>query len=225
MLQLQYYNAKLSKKQIDSILNNFNIKYSTIKNEIDAKMNNLLKLFMEDILSFLENIEEISKERKKIKEFENIKREYDLLSLKYKEKTLNERKLENNIESLQKEITFLKNENQEKKKKIKVIESKTPTSHKHKTFIGFFQKKKNLKTSSNSVNTTYDNIDTSSSRNNALYNPISNTAKKSVNNNGNTNLINKKLTNDTEVPKKRRKKESIIYGKGFYSNSPDIALY
>ena len=31
MLQLQYYNNKLTKNQIDGILNTFNIKYTTIK--------------------------------------------------------------------------------------------------------------------------------------------------------------------------------------------------
>ena len=116
MLQFQYYNTKLTKKQIDNILNNFNIKYTTVKNEIDSKINNLLKLFMDDILSFLDNIEEISKELKKIKEFDNIKREYELLSQKFKEKTLNVHKLENDIQSLQKEIAYLRNENKNKDK-------------------------------------------------------------------------------------------------------------
>ena len=116
MLQFQYYNAKLTKKQIDNILNNFNIKYTTVKNEIDSKINNLLKLFMDDILSFLDNIEEISKELKRIKEFENIKREYEILSKRFKEKTLNVHKLENDIQTLQKEIAYLRNENKNKEK-------------------------------------------------------------------------------------------------------------
>jgi hypothetical protein len=223
MLQLQYYNAKLTKKHIDNILNNFNIKYSTIKNEIDAKLNSLLKIFMEDILSFLENIEEITKERKKIKEFENMKREYDILNLKYKEKTLNERKLESNIESLQKEITFLKNEKQANKQKHNLAESKTPTAHKNKTFRGIFPKKKDLKNQTDSLNTTSDNITYSSSKNNVFVNPINNTAKKFVNT---TNIINSKLSQIKEVTNKRKKKESIMIKneKSYNSRSPDIAL-
>ena len=39
MLQLQYFNSNLTKKQIDRILNNFNIKYTTVKNEIYSKVN------------------------------------------------------------------------------------------------------------------------------------------------------------------------------------------
>ena len=123
MLQLQYLNSKLSKAHIDSILNNFNIKYTTVKNEIDAKVNGLLKLFMGDISSFLENLEEISQERKKLKDFENIQREYDILSNKFKEKSINERKLENDIVSLQKEILFLKNENKIKIKNLELLTS------------------------------------------------------------------------------------------------------
>ena len=226
MLQLQYYNAKLTKKHIDNILNNFNIKYTTIKNEIDAKLNSLLKIFMEDILSFLENIEEITKERKKIKEFESIKREYDILNLKYKEKALNERKLESNIESLQKEITFLKNEKQAaKKQKYNLAESKTPTSHKNKNFRGIFSKKKDLKNQTDSLNTTCDNIAFSSSKNNVFFNPINKSSKKVVAVNK-ANIINSKLSQIKEISNRRKKKESIMIKneKSYNSRSPDIAL-
>ena len=127
MIQLQYYNGKLKKTQIDNILNNFNIKYTTFKNEIESKVNNLLKLFLNDIKSFIENIEEISKERKKLKEFDNLKKQQEILSLKLKEKTMNEGKLLLNIESLKKEIIYLKNE---KHKSIEM--TATPLSVKRK---------------------------------------------------------------------------------------------
>ena len=65
MLQNQYFNSKLTKNQIEKILANYNIKYNTMKNEIEAKFNSLIKLFINDIKAFLENIEEISNERKK----------------------------------------------------------------------------------------------------------------------------------------------------------------
>ena len=40
MLQLQYLNTKLQKKHIEQILSNFNIKYTTMKKEIENKINN-----------------------------------------------------------------------------------------------------------------------------------------------------------------------------------------
>ena len=60
MLSLQYYNSHLTKAQLDKILNNYNLKYNTMKNEIDAKFNALIKVFLTDIKAFLENIEEIT---------------------------------------------------------------------------------------------------------------------------------------------------------------------
>ena len=222
MLQLQYYNSKLTKSQIDGILNNFNIKYTTVKNEIDSKLNNLLKLFMDDILSFLENIEEISKERKKLKDFENFKREYDILSMKLKEKTLNEHKLESDIESLQKEIVYLKNENKSNKKKI-ISETKVPTTAKSKTTKNIFSNKKHTKFKSESINTTLDilnntsNISNINNKNNNNGNNIMNTAKKI--NKAKTKIIipNKNIE---RTAKKKTRKENGPKEKKYLS--PDL---
>ena len=108
MLQNQYYNSKLSKAHIEKILGNYNIKYNTMKKEIDAKFNNMIKLFLNDISAFLENIEEISNERKKIKEAENSQIEIALLKSKLEEKVINENKMKNEIDCLTKEISSLK---------------------------------------------------------------------------------------------------------------------
>lgn len=108
MLQSQYYNHKLSKTHIEKILANYTIKYNTMKNEIDAKFNNMIKLFVNDIRAFLENIEEISNERKKIKEAQNTQLEISVLKSRLEEKTLRENKLKTEIDSLTKENTFLK---------------------------------------------------------------------------------------------------------------------
>ena len=108
MLQWQYYNYKLSKSHIEKILTNYTIKYNTMKNEIDAKFNSMIKLFVNDIRAFLENIEEISNERKKIKEAENCQIEIALLKSKLDEKTANENKMKNEIEILNKENSSLK---------------------------------------------------------------------------------------------------------------------
>ena len=108
MLQNQYYNSKLSKNHIDKILGNYNIKYNTMKKEIDAKFNNMITLFVNDIRAFLENIEEISNERKKIKEAENAQMEISILKSQLEEKNINESKMKNEIDILTKEISSLK---------------------------------------------------------------------------------------------------------------------
>ena len=108
MLQNQYYNSKLTKNHIEKILANYNIKYNTMKNEIDAKFNSMIKLFINDIKAFLENIEEISNERKKIKEAENHEVELVLLKNKLEEKNKTENQLRTELELLTKENIDLK---------------------------------------------------------------------------------------------------------------------
>ena len=109
MLQSQYYNSKLTKNHIEKILSNYNIKYNTMKNEIDAKFNNMIKLFINDIKAFLENIEEISNERKKIKEAENHEVELVLLKSKLEDKNKTINQLKTELELLSKENANLKN--------------------------------------------------------------------------------------------------------------------
>ena len=108
MLSIQYYNSRLSKKQLDKILNNYNLKYSTMKNEIDAKFNSLINVFLTDIKAFLENIEEISNERQKIKNLETNQREIDSLRHKLQEKLFSEHQLMIDLDLLKKENSLLK---------------------------------------------------------------------------------------------------------------------
>ena len=115
MLQNQYFNSKLTHDHIEKILTNYNIKYNTMKNEIDAKFNTMIKLFINDIKAFLENIEEISNERKKIKDAENTEVELAILKNKLEEKKKSENQLKNEVELLTKE-------NESLKKKIKFKE-------------------------------------------------------------------------------------------------------
>ena len=115
MLQNQYFNSKLTHDHIEKILINYNIKYNTMKNEIDAKFNTMIKLFINDIKAFLENIEEISNERKKIKDAENTEVELAILKNKLEEKKKSENQLKNEVELLTKE-------NESLKKKIKFKE-------------------------------------------------------------------------------------------------------
>ena len=133
MLQSQYYNHKLSKTHIEKILTNYTIKYNTMKNEIDAKFNNMIKLFVNDIRAFLENIEEISNERKKIKEAQNTQLEISVLKSRLEEKTTRENKMKTEIDSLTRENAFLKKRikiqsNINKPKNLNVIElTKSPS--------------------------------------------------------------------------------------------------
>ena len=79
MLQLQYYNKGLSKTQIEQIIKNYNLKYTTLTNEINLKLNSIIKTVLNDITPFLENIEYLSKQAKQLKEFENAKSRIDML--------------------------------------------------------------------------------------------------------------------------------------------------
>ena len=148
MLQNQYFNSKLTQNHIEKILANYNIKYNTMKNEIDAKFNTMIKLFINDIKAFLENIEEISKERKKIKEAENTEMELAVLKSKLEEKNKTENQLRNEVElltkenqSLKKKITFkeqmIKNRNMNAETTSNDIRLKTennPNKNKYKRY-------------------------------------------------------------------------------------------
>ena len=207
MLQQQYFNSKLTKNQIDGIMNNFNIKYTTVKNEIDAKLNNLLKLFLNDIQPFLDNLEEISKERKKLKDFENIQREYNIMSLKLKEKISNEHRLESNIESLQKEINQLKSENRSiRNSSKKLIEFKTPTNTQNKPVKSIFGRKAHLKMKSEVININLDNKINMNNKKNTRNNK---TTKTSVNKKKSKKFINERNNFSPTI----KFKESIVYDK------------
>ena len=207
MLQQQYFNSKLTKNQIDGIMNNFSIKYTTVKNEIDAKLNNLLKLFLNDIQPFLDNLEELSKERKKLKEFENIQREYNIMSLKLKEKISNEHRLESNIESLQKEITQLKNENRIKNSSKKLIEFKTPSNAQNKPVKSIFGRKAaHLKMKSEVININLDNKINLNNKKNTKNNK---TTKTSVTKKKSKRFINERNNFSPGI----KFKESIVYDK------------
>ena len=207
MLQQQYFNSKLTKNQIDGIMNNFNIKYTTVKNEIDAKLNNLLKLFLNDIQPFLDNLEEISKERKKLKDFENIQREYNIMSLKLKEKISNEHRLESSIESLQKEITLLKNENKIKSSSKKLIEFKTPSNSQNKQVKSIFGRQAHKRMKSEVISINLDNKISMNNKKNTRNNKLIN--RTSANNSKSKKYINQRNNGSSSI----KFKESIVIDK------------
>ena len=108
MIQLQYYNSILKKNQINQILDNYKLKYTLVVKEIESKVNKMMKLFLEDILIFLENIEEVADQKQKINEYDKNKRELDMMRTKLENKTYNEHKLKNDIDLLLQENNILK---------------------------------------------------------------------------------------------------------------------
>ena len=98
MLQIQYLIIKLQKKHIEQILLNFNIKYTTIKEEIENKINIMIKAFNQDISVFLNNIEEIAEEKQKLKKLKRSQNKLELVREKLKEKIHEQTKLRREIE-------------------------------------------------------------------------------------------------------------------------------
>ena len=108
MLQLQYLNTRLKYKHINNILDNYKIKYSGIKNEIELKINEMIKFFLKDILAFLENIEETSLKKKKLNNYDKMKSELDSARNQLKIKIYNEHKTKNELDLLSQENALLK---------------------------------------------------------------------------------------------------------------------
>ena len=108
MLQMQYYTSRLTKSQIERMLSNYKIKYTTLKTDLDAKINGMIQIFLTDILAFLENIEQIASEREKLQEYDRIKNELQCLNDKLSEKTKKEVELKNEINNLSEENKQLK---------------------------------------------------------------------------------------------------------------------
>ena len=108
MLHLQYYNSLLKNKHIGKILNNYKLRYLRTVNEIESKVNEMVKLFLKDILAFLENIEEVAEQKHKINEYDKNKKEFEIMKQKLKTKTYCENKLRNDYDLLQQENNLLK---------------------------------------------------------------------------------------------------------------------
>jgi len=110
MLQLQYF-TKLQKKHIDQILTNYNIKYTTMKNEIENKINLMIKSFNQDISEFLNNMAEIADQRQQLKHLERNQNELETVREQLKDKIHEQTKLKREIDLLKMENTRLKNFN------------------------------------------------------------------------------------------------------------------
>ena len=108
MLQLQYLKLGLKNNHVNKILNNYRIKYTQIKNEMESKINQMIKLFLNDISQFLENLEEVSEQKHKISEYDSVLKDLELARAKIKDKITSEHKLKNECDMLQQENCMLK---------------------------------------------------------------------------------------------------------------------
>ena len=108
MFQNQYLNQALNKNQIERIIQNYSIKYNTLKKEINVKIDNLINVMLIDLSQFYEGIQKNSKDKEIQKNYEKAKNEIQLLNLQLKQKRHIESKLKNEIEELK-----LKNQQKE----------------------------------------------------------------------------------------------------------------
>ena len=79
MVQSHYFSNKLVKGQIDRVLNNYGITYITLKSEIDKNV--MLYLFLKDICTFLERIDQVTNDKDKINDYDRLYKEKELLSV------------------------------------------------------------------------------------------------------------------------------------------------
>jgi len=62
MFQVQYLNQALNKNQIERIISNYSIKYTTLKREINIKIDHLIDIMLKDLSQFYEGIQQNSKD-------------------------------------------------------------------------------------------------------------------------------------------------------------------
>ena len=108
MLNLSNFNTILKKNHIGKILKNYKIKYSRVANEIDSKINEMMRLVLKDISQFLENVEQVNAQRQNLIEYEKNKKELELVKQKLKLQIYNEQKMKNDFEIIQQENNMLK---------------------------------------------------------------------------------------------------------------------
>ena len=155
MLSSQYFNKGLKKNHIEKILTNYTIKYTTMRKEIENKINIMIKNFTEDISQFLNNMEEVAEHRKQIKSIENNQTELECLREQIKDNVHEQTQLKREIELLKLENSRLKttynsnlntNTFNSPKKKIQYTPT-SPSSPRESSY-------KNLNTASSLYNST-----------------------------------------------------------------------
>lgn len=207
MLHLQYYNSILKNNHISKILNNYKIKYSRIANEIESKINEMMKFFLKDILEFLENIEEVSDQRHKLIEYDKNKKELELTRLKLKNKTYTEHKLKNDFDLLQQENNLLKVKIDSLNKKISNLRNFTSNSQNESPIRKVFSNNsdRNKYRSIAKMNNTF--MSPKIGKQNNLYIVLNNTSIMEEN----INNKNNKSTFSLDSPKKKNNKKNFVF--------------
>ena len=177
MLQLQYLNVKLKKNQIEKILSNYNIKYTTMKKEIDNKIDIMIKTFNEDISTFLINMEEIAEQKQKLKSLEYNQNELESVREQLKEKIHELTKLKREIDLLKSENNRLKNlNNKNNNKKGRFFSPSFRFSHNKTLNNSSFNNTKN-----NNINETKSFILKTEIKDNTFKSPLIEKSKKKIN--------------------------------------------
>ena len=136
MLSLQYLNKRLKKNHIEQILTNYNIKYTTMRKDIENKINIMIKTFTEDISAFLNNMEEIAEQKQQIKNIENNQNELESLKEQLKEKVHEQTQLKREMELLRIENNRLKatpnNISKNNSKKKLIVSPSSPSNKDNK---------------------------------------------------------------------------------------------
>ena len=195
----QISTLNFNQKHIEAILNNYHIKYNKFKNQIDIKLNELIKEFLSDFLLFLGYFQGDNLLKIKTKEIELNKNEIECLLKKLKNKEKNEYNLKQEIKYLLNENQSLKNKN--KKQKKKMINLNTYDEKKEKySFNNNFEK---------------NNISISNKKNQRTHSDLNKVHNQSFNGINNKKPKEQKINNFKSIVSKT---ENILNGFQLFDN-------
>ena len=197
MLSLQYFNNRLKKTHIDKIIANYNIKYTTMKKEIDNKINIMIKTVTQDINSFLTNMEEIAEEKQKLKSLEINQNELETLKEQLKDKIHEQTKLRREIELLRIENKNLKFSNDNTNNTISSARKKL------NTFSPLHRENNTYQALNTISNFQISNINTPSKKQKDVKTLILKTDKKEKKENKDTRLFKSPETTQNSKHKKK----------------------
>ena len=203
----QISTLNFNQKHIEAILNNYHIKYNKFKNQIDIKLNELIKEFLSDFLLFLGYFQGDNLLKIKTKEIELNKNEIECLLKKLKNKEKNEY-------NLKQEIKYLLNENQSLKNKIKNQKKKIINLNTYK------EKKKKKKKKMINLNTYDEKKEKYSFNNNFEKNNISISNKKNQRTHSDLNKVHNQSFNG--INNKKPKEQKINNFKSIVSKTENI---
>ena len=195
----QISTLNFNQKHIEAILNNYHIKYNKFKNQIDIKLNELIKEFLSDFLLFLGYFQGDNLLKIKTKEIELNKNEIECLLKKLKNKEKNEY-------NLKQEIKYLLNENQSLKNKIKNQKKKMIN-------LNTYDEKKEKYSFNN--NFEKNNISISNKKNQRTHSDLNKVHNQSFNGINNKKPKEQKINNFKSIVSKT---ENILNGFQLFDN-------